>query len=113
MTRLDTRHVAHLARLFNALAPVLSKGPTMPPITPLDRVRLDRGVEHLHRLGARATAEFLLELATTIGGQPAIMRLLAEYQNRLSPELLRGAGGHRMLSHRPRAIPAEMGRAAQ
>ena len=38
MTRLATRHVAHLARPFNALAPVLSKGPTMPKhITPRRR----------------------------------------------------------------------------
>ena len=48
----------------------------------IERQRLDHGAEHLHRLGARATADFLTELAGTIGGQPAIMRLLAEYQNR-------------------------------
>lgn len=110
MTRLDTRHVAHLARLFNALTPVLPIGPNMPNITPLERMRLDRGAEHLHRLGARATAEFLLELSATIGGQPAILRLLAEYQNRLSPDLLLAAGGHRIPSRRLRALPGEMAR---
>ena len=82
------------------------------PVSNFDRMRLDRGAEHLHRLGARATSEFLAELAATIGGQPAIFRLLAEYQNRLSPDLLRAAGGHRMPPHRPRAVPPDLGRAS-
>jgi hypothetical protein len=76
----------------------------------LERLRLDNGAEHLHRLGARATAEFLAELAATIGGQPAILRLLAEYQNRLSPKLLRAAGGDRFPPRRPRVVPADAGR---
>lgn len=80
------------------------------PYSQLDRARLDRGAEHLHRLGARATAEFLAELSTTIGGQPAILRLLAEYQNRLSPDLLRVAGGHRLPPRRPRSVPADLAR---
>lgn len=84
----------------------------MSNITPLDRMRLDRGAEHLHQLGARATAEFLMELAATIGGQPAILRLLAEYQNRLSPALLHAAGGHRFPTRRLRAVPADLGRAS-
>lgn len=84
----------------------------MPNLSSSERMRLDRGVEHLHHLGARATAEFLLELSATIGGQPAILRLLAEYQNRLSPDLLRAAGGHQTPSRRPRAIPADLGRAS-
>ncbi len=78
----------------------------------IDRARLDHGAEHLHRLGARAVAEFLAELAGTIGGQPAILRLLVEYQNRLNPNLLRAAGGHRMPARRPRAVPADLGRAS-
>ena len=81
----------------------------MHTMSSLDRMRLDRGAEHLHRLGARATAEFLCELANTIGGQPAILRLLAEYQNRLSPSLLLAAGGHRFPPRRPRAVPADLG----
>ena len=84
----------------------------MPTITSFDRMRLDRGAEHLHKLGPRALAEFLAELAATIGGQPATLRLLAEYQNRLNPELLRAAGGHRMSPRRPRAVPADLGRAS-
>ncbi len=82
------------------------------PISNLDRMRLDRGAEHLHQLGARATSEFLAELAATIGGQPAILRLLAEYQNRLDPTLLRAAGGHRFPTRRPRVVPAEPQQAA-
>ncbi len=82
----------------------------MPTITPFDRMRLDRGAEHLHRLGARVTSKFLLELSATIGGQPAILRLLAEYQNRLSPALLQSAGGHRFPTRRPRAVPSDLGR---
>ena len=64
-------------------------------ISPLDALRLQRGVEHLHNLGPRATAELMTELTTRIGGMPALLRLLEEYQNRLSPKLLRSAGGHR------------------
>lgn len=64
-------------------------------ISPLDALRLQRGVEHLHSLGPRATAELMTELTDRIGGMPALLRLLEEYQNRLSPKLLRSAGGHR------------------
>lgn len=84
----------------------------MPTMTPTDRMRLDHGAEHLNRLGARATAEFLAELSATIGGGPAIMRLLAEYQNRLDPTVLRTAGGHRFPPRRPRAVPADLRQAA-
>ena len=82
------------------------------PFSHTDRARLNRGAEHLIQLGPRATAEFLTELAATIGGQPAILRLLAEYQNRLSPALLQSAGGHRFPTRRPRAVPADLGRAS-
>ncbi len=80
------------------------------PFSYLDRARLDLGTEHLHRLGARATSEFLVELADIIGGQPALLRLLAEYQNKLNPKLLHAAGGHRFPSRRPRAVPSDLGR---
>ena len=76
----------------------------------LDRLRLDHGAQHLHDLGPRATAEFLMELAASIGGLPATMRLLAEYQNRLSPDLLRAAGGDRFPRRRPRVVPADIAR---
>lgn len=60
---------------------------------PAEQLRLQRGVEYLHRLGPRATAELLTELTNRIGGMPALMGLLTEYQRRLSPEMLRAAGG--------------------
>ncbi len=66
----------------------------MTNLHPHDRLRLQRGVEHLHRLGARAEAEFLAELAGRIGGLPAILNLLTEYQ-RLQPNQLRAVGGDR------------------
>lgn len=78
----------------------------------LDRARLDRGAEHLTRLGSRALAEFLAELAGAIGGQPAILKLLAEYQNKLNPALLHSAGVHRFPPRRPRVVPAETRQAA-
>jgi len=62
---------------------------------PLDRLRLQRGAEHLHRLGARATAEFLTEVAGAIGGMPCILRRLAEYERRITPAMARAAGADR------------------
>lgn len=60
-----------------------------------DRVRLDRGACHLHTLGPRAVAEFLAEIGQANNAPPAILQLLAEYQNRLTPALIRAAGAHR------------------
>ena len=68
-------------------------------------LRVQRGVEHLHRLGPRATAEFLGDVADQIGGMPAIVALLAEYERRLSPAMLRAAGGDRFPPRRLRAVP--------
>jgi hypothetical protein len=75
-------------------------------LDPLDRRRLQRGVEHLHVLGPRATAEFLVEVADRIGGMPAVLALLAEYERRLSPETLRLTGGDRFPQNVPLAVPA-------
>ena len=61
----------------------------------LDRLRLQRGAEHLHTLGPRATAEFLTDIAQAIGGGPAILGHLAEYQRRLTPAMIRAAGADR------------------
>jgi len=66
------------------------------PMNHYDRLRLERGAAHLHCLGARATAEFLAELAARIGGMPACLGLLAEFQARLSPAMIRAAGADRM-----------------
>jgi hypothetical protein len=74
-------------------------------IHPLDRLHLQRRVEHLHALGPRATAELLVDLADRIGGMPAILGLLAEYQQRLTPDMLRATGGDRFPTRRLRAVP--------
>jgi hypothetical protein len=75
-------------------------------LQPVDRMRLERGAEHLHALGARAQAEFLAELAARIGGLPATLGLLAEYQARLSPATVRAAGGDRFPARVLRRVPA-------
>jgi hypothetical protein len=60
----------------------------------LDTLRLHRGAEHLHQLGARATAELLAEVAERIGGWPLILATLTEYE-RLTPGMVRKAGADR------------------
>jgi hypothetical protein len=76
---------------------------TMPD--PFTRLQLQRGAEHLHRLGPRATAELLAELGGLIGGMPCILTLLAEYRERLDPELLRQVGGDRFPPRNVREVP--------
>ena len=49
-------------------------------LQPLARVHLQRGAEHLHLLGPRATAELLAEVAARIGGLPCILTILNEYR---------------------------------
>jgi hypothetical protein len=51
-------------------------------IDTLARARIHRGVQHLHTLGPNATGEFLADVADRIGGLPAIVGLLEEYQQR-------------------------------
>ena len=60
----------------------------------LEALRLQRGAEHLHTCGPRAIAEYLAELASLIGGLPAIQKTLREYE-RLDPVKLRRVGGDR------------------
>ncbi len=62
---------------------------------PLDVLRLQRGSEHLHALGPRATAEALAEIAERIGGMPAILGLLEEYRRRLTPAMVRAVQADR------------------
>lgn len=73
-------------------------------MTPLDRLRLHRGAEHLHTLGPRAVAELLAEVADAIGGAPCILRALAEYERRLTPAMLSAAGAGRPLPRPMRAV---------
>jgi hypothetical protein len=74
-------------------------------LKPLDQLRLQRGVEHLHALGPRATAELLAEVGARIGGMPCILGLLGEYQQRLSPHLLRAVDAHRFPTRPMRVVP--------
>ena len=74
-------------------------------IPPADRPRFEQAVKHLHSLGPRATAEALAEIAAKIGGLPAIVGVLNDYQ-RLSPALLRAAGGDRFPPRMLRRVPA-------
>jgi hypothetical protein len=74
-------------------------------LDPFTALRLQRGAEHLHRLGPRATAEFLAEIAAQIGGMPAVLGLLVEYERRLSPEALRLVGGDRFPPRPLRVAP--------
>jgi hypothetical protein len=69
------------------------------------RSRIRRGCEHLHRLGPRAETEFLIELSARIGGMPAILRLLAEFEERLTPALLRATGGDRFAPRQLDLVP--------
>jgi hypothetical protein len=66
---------------------------------------LQRGSEHLHRLGPRAMAELLTEVDRRIGGMPCILGLLTEYEQRMTPQMLRLTGGDRFPTRRLRAVP--------
>ena len=54
----------------------------MVDLHPIIQLRLQRGAEHLHACGPRVAAELLAEAAARIGGMPAILTLLTEYQQR-------------------------------
>jgi hypothetical protein len=71
----------------------------------LDRLRLQRGVEHLHQLGPRAMGELLAEVAHRIGGMPCIIGLLGEYERRLSPRAIQLADGDQFPRRPLRAVP--------
>lgn len=70
------------------------------------RLRLQRGAEHLHQLGPRATAELLAEVAHRIGGMPCVLDLLGEYERRLSPAILRQIGGDRFPTRALALVPS-------
>jgi hypothetical protein len=61
--------------------------------------RLQRGAQHLHRLGAPAIAELLAEVGERIGGIPCIVSALAEYERRITPNMERTAGGDWLPRH--------------
>ena len=66
-------------------------------MAPLDTLRLQRGVQHLHALGPRAVAELLGEVAESAGCAVCILDHLARYE-RLTPAMVRTAGGDRFPS---------------
>jgi hypothetical protein len=70
----------------------------------LDRLLLQRGAEHLHQLGPRATAELLAEVGQRIGGMQCIIGLLGEYQQRLSLQMLRAVGAQRFPTRPMRVV---------
>lgn len=74
----------------------------------LDLQRLERGATHLHQLGPRAVAGFLGDLAARIGGGPAALALLAEYEMRLTPAMIRRAGGAKFPPRPVRAVPPDL-----
>ena len=55
-------------------------------------------------LGPRAQPT-LAEVGARIGGMPCILGLLGEYQQRLSPRLLRAVGGDRFPARPLRVVP--------
>ncbi len=79
-------------------------------MTPQQGLQFERGAEHLHGLGVRAVAEFLLEIGSITGTQTAILALLVGYRNRLNPAMLRAVGGDRFPHRRLRPVPPDMQR---
>ncbi len=73
-------------------------------MTPLDRMRLERGAKHLHTLGPRAIAELLIEVAQISGGGPFILDQLDQYERLLTPALLSATGGDRFPSRPLRLV---------
>lgn len=65
------------------------------PSTPAHSLRLQRGTEHLHVLGARVISEFLREVGEANGCWPQILDLLDAYRTRLTLEMVRAVGADR------------------
>ena len=61
-------------------------------LDPRARLRLQRGAEHVHRLGPRAMAELLAELAHQTGSIAATLDVLDDYQRRLTPAMIAVVG---------------------
>jgi hypothetical protein len=65
--------------------------PCPPPATPL---RYRRGAEHLCRLGPRAVAEFLAEIADAHGAESDVLHRRDDWR-RLTPAMVGAAGADR------------------
>ena len=71
-----------------------------------DALRLQRGAEHLHRLGARALAELLAQVAREGRDLDGVLDLLDAWRAGLTPELLHAAGGDRFPPRPLRVVAA-------
>ena len=65
------------------------------PAATADTLRLQRGAEHLHRLGPRATAEFIVQIVKERRDLTGTLALLDQWRARLSPEMVRLVGADR------------------
>ena len=74
-------------------------------LQPRDRLRLKRGLAHLDRLGPRAKAEFWIEFAGRAGTMPAMLRLIDEWEQRLTPAMVKAAGADRQLRRPLSVVP--------
>jgi hypothetical protein len=94
----DAEEVENIAGSEVRLLP--QTGPAAQSRSMADAVRFRRQIVHLHSLGVRPLAEFLVELADQTDGKSVILDLLAEYE-RLEPDAVRLVGGDRF----PRRVP--------
>lgn len=69
-------------------------------------LRLQRGAEHVHRLGARALAELLAQVAREGRDLPATLDLLDDWRAGLSLEMIGAAGADRFPRHVLLQVPA-------
>jgi hypothetical protein len=76
-------------------------------MTTCERLRLERGANHLHQLGARAVAEFLSETAAEFNCAAYILQHLAEYERSLTAAKVRSVGGHRFPPRPLRLVEAD------
>jgi len=81
-----------------------STGPGI-KVTDTERDRLLASVSHLHTLGPRVVGEFVIELAQRLNGVDCAQGIATQYNERLSPELLRAAGADWMPSTAVRLVP--------
>jgi hypothetical protein len=62
-------------------------------LRPLEQLRFQREVEHIHRLGPRTTGEFIAEYARRLDGFPDLQALFVEYHH-LTPEMVQAADAY-------------------
>jgi hypothetical protein len=76
-----------------------------PPLSQIDRLRLDRSAAQLHRLGARATSEFLAEIGMQHGIALDVLTRAENWARQLTPEMIRTAGADRFPPSPLRCVP--------